>query len=160
MQARNFDVKELRLGAIPVLIRTQWKYSNGSEPPPPEFNTTSDLSDILEAAKRRAGERDNQPATLPDLLDVLRILHEKGQLVPAQKDTPKVEVREDLLQVKAKLDELRNLVDQGFRWNASRLDQAMQAATDELLEKLTPPAPTNGGGTHEGRGWSLWRREN
>ena len=58
----------------------QWE-----EPPPPEFNTTSDLSDILEAAKRRAGERDNQPATLPDLLDVLKIMHEKGQLIPHQK---------------------------------------------------------------------------
>ncbi len=80
MQIRNLDVKQLRLAALPVLIRTQWKYSDGEEPPPPEFNTTSDLSDILEAAKRRAGERDNQPATLPDLLDVLKITAREGTI--------------------------------------------------------------------------------
>jgi len=161
MKARDLDVKELRRAALPVLIRTQWKYSNGSEAPPPEFNTTSELADILEAAKRRAGERDNQPATLPDLLDVLKIMHERGQLIPASKDTSKIEVREDMLQVKTKLDELKTLVDQGFRWSVARLDQAMAEATCELLDKLTPPPSSqgNGGGAHQGRGWSLWRKD-
>lgn len=40
-----------------------------------------------------------------------------------------------------KFDEFKRFLDQGFAWSASRLDEAMDRATRELLDKLnTKPA--------------------
>jgi hypothetical protein len=66
MEDRGFDVEQLREAMIPLLIRAKWKYSGSANDPEPVICTTTDVSNILEAAKRRAGERDNQPAALTD----------------------------------------------------------------------------------------------
>jgi hypothetical protein len=43
--------------------------------------------------------------------------------------------------LRVKFDEFKRFLDQGFAWNANRLDEAMDRATQELLDKLnTKPA--------------------
>lgn len=145
LEDRGFDVQELRRGMIPLLIGAKWRYSEEDDSPKPIISMTSDVADILEAAMRRAGERDNQPATLPDLWDALSAVHAKGRLVPAAPEERKTDIRAELESVLAvKFDEFKKLLDQGFAWSASRLDEAMARSTGELLERLNSKPPANG----------------
>lgn len=146
LEDRGFDVQELRRAMLPLLIGAKWRYSEEDDNPKPVISMTSDVADILEAAKRRAGERDNQPATLPDLWDTLSAVHAKGKLVPAAPEERRTDIRAELESaLTVKFDEFKRLLDQGFAWSANRLDEAMARATGELLATLNSKPPANDG---------------
>ena len=100
-----------------MVLDEMWEYSEDRADPQPLIRTTSNLSNILEAAKARVAERDNQSAALPDLLDVLKDLHSRNRLIPEEvsKASAAPNSIEDVLT--AKLNELRDFLEQGFRWN-------------------------------------------
>ena len=65
-----------------MMLAAKWDYTDDRAEPTPVIRTSSDLSNILDAAKGRASERDNQPAALTDLFDVLLSLNAEGKLIP------------------------------------------------------------------------------
>jgi ATP-dependent Clp protease ATP-binding subunit ClpA len=140
MEDRGIDVEQLREAVIPLLVKARWKYFGPASESDLVMSTTSDVSNILEAARRKAGERDNQPATLPDMLDALRDLHAQGRLAPTPKGAPaQADLRPNLEALNGRLDEVKTLLEQGFRWNAAQLEEAMQRATEELKATLAKP---------------------
>ncbi len=172
LKSRGLDVEQLRRDMMEMVLNAKWDYTDDQAEKRPVISTTSDLSDILDAAKRRAAERDNQPAALTDLFDVLVVLNAEGKLVPPKpqvRDSAAItsgfaHVSDSVTQVLSKLGELQIVVDQGLRANTAHFDAAMSAATSELLAKLarsepepeivTPSEPT-GGATPQNTGWKM-----
>lgn len=171
LKSRGLDVEQLRQDMMHMVLAARWDYTDDQAEPTPVIRTTSDLSNILDAAKRRASERDNQPAALTDLFDVLVSLNAEGKLVPPKPEAKEnaaissglSQVNERFTDVLGKLGELQTLVDQGFKASASHFDTAMAASTRDLLAQFarqseedeveTPPVPS-ASTTSTGTRWS------